>query len=759
MSDINAFANERLLEFLDAVHGGIESVLRTKFGEDWLRDGVQRHLAQGYFERAREMLSSPMRVVDMSKSDDELFGVEHLWNIVNGNWELFAAAFGDKTRTQVYFGEIAELRHNVSHRRQRHLLRRVELARFLHNCRMLLAALGSPLAESFGAVAEAISAGGNPWATSLASSLPPHEEVFDEFIGRPKELRELSEWLVSDSRQHVVWGYGGAGKSATAYQFALDVRDAVPPGIEGVVWVSAKRREYVDGAERDRRSDFQDLSSFLAATMKGLYGDLGPQHDLNPSGVVSELNETPVLLIVDDLDSVLENDELTSFLLYDLRATRSKFLFTSRQKLPGIKTTEIEGFESEELKRFIKTRAKWHGLDQEACAAKMTSIRSVTSGFPLFVDDLLRYARLVGLNDALSAWSQRQGDAARLYSLQRQLDHLGQPARDALIAIAVADRPLTSVEIAQVSGSTDDDVDHALKDLLAWRLVNRVAGAQESRPGFDMNANTRRLVGKSFRADPRIAGYRTVFRSLSGESMPAAKRQAIGSAINVARALVLREEIDQAIEQLKASMTGDLASAPDLHGALGWVYSRAPERFLNEAREAFHQSHIYGSRKEDTYYQWSAMERELAEENTGKADDAAVAASWHACAEIAQLGIDRLGPTKVLCNMAGYARSREAKTNQRLNQFVDAERCFGEAVAYFRRGIGAPSSESRTVPQGVLFKGWALACEGLEDIPGMAAALREWRDLDPEDDYYSSERDRLAIKFPSISSLMKQASS
>lgn len=750
MSDINTYANDRLLEFLDAMHHQLASALQAKFGDDWLSLGVEKHLAKGYFDRAREMLTSPMRVVDMEKSDDELFGVEHLWNIVNGNWGLFSTAFGDRNRTEVYFSEVAELRHNVSHRRQRHLLRRSELARFAQNCRMLLSAAGSPLAEQFGSVAESISAGASPWASSLSSSLPPHDEIVDEFVGRPRELRALSEWLVSDSRQHVVWGYGGAGKSAIAYQFALDVRDAVAPGIESVVWVSAKRREYIDGVERDRRSDFEDLPTLCTAVMRGIYGELPGDSPADPGSLLAELNATPTLLVVDDLDSVLEDDELASFLLYDTRATRSKILFTSRQKVPGVKTTEVDGFEGEELRRFIKTRAKWHELDQEACAAKMESIRSVTSGFPLFVDDLLRYARLAGLNVALSDWSQRQGDAARLYSLKRQLDHLGEPARDALIAISVANRPLTNLEIAQVSGRTDEDVDHALKDLLSWRLIVRIAGAQESRPGFDMNANTRRLVGKTYQADARIAGYRTAFRSLSGDNMPAAKRQAIGSAIAVARALVLRDEVEEAIIQLKGSMTGDLSNAPDLLGALGWVYSRRPERYLNDAREAFHQSHVAGSRKEDTYYQWSAMEREMAEARTGEADDAAVAANWHAAAEIAQLGIDRIGPTKALCNLAGYARSREAKTKQRLNQFGDAERCFAEAADYFRRSLGAPSSDNRPIQQGILFRGLVLAYEGLEDLPRLAGSLRDWAEAEPDDYYCTTERDRLMMRFPAL---------
>lgn len=737
MVDINSYANDRLIEFLDAMHAELARVLRQKFGDDWLRLGVEKHLSPDYFARATEMLASPMRIIDMGKTDDELFGVEHLANIVVGNWSLFEPYLDNRNRTQVYLGEIAELRHNVSHRRQRHYLRRAELARFLQNARMLLSALGSSAAERFGAMAEGVSEGAAPWSAQLASSLPPHDEVVNDFVGRPHELRELSEWMATDSRQRVIWGYGGAGKSAIAYQFALDTKEAAPPGLQAVVWVSAKRLEYVDGVERERRSDFHDVPTFVRAIWSGLYGEGLSYDSLSADDLVQELSSTPALLVIDDLDSVLDEEELASFLLYELRNSRSKLLYTSRHRIPGIKNTDVEGFDGDELKRFIRTRAREHGLDQDECAEKAASIRSVTAGFRLFVDDLLRYARL-----------------ARLYALRRQLEHLGDLARDVLIAIFIADRSLTILEIAQVSGRTDEDVEHALSDLLSWRLVNRAAGAQDARPGFDMNANTRRLVGKTYKGDARVAGYRTAFRSLSGEAMPTVQRHAIGSAINVARALVLRGEIEEAAVQLLQSMTGDLATAPDLHGALGWVYSRLPDKHGGEARAAFERSHALGSRKEDTYYQWAAMEREIGDRSLGTADDNAVLECWRRCAAITELGLARVGDTTVLCNMAGYARSREAKAHQRMNQFLDAQRCFGEALDYFKRGTAAPSSENRDVPRGVLFKGMAIACEGLEDVERLAAVLREWRETDPDDYHFVSERDRLTYKFPALGQLL-----
>ncbi|MCY3568558.1 MAG: hypothetical protein OXH38_08010, partial [Chloroflexi bacterium] len=150
MSDINTYANDRLLEFIDAMHNEIKPLLEERFGDQWLALGVERHLPNDSLDRVRRMLSEPMNVIDMGKSDDELYGVEHLERIVVQNWKaIFQSRFNDRHKTSIYLREITELRHNVSHRRPHHMLRRRDLMRFLHNAQLLLQALQSPLAGEF----------------------------------------------------------------------------------------------------------------------------------------------------------------------------------------------------------------------------------------------------------------------------------------------------------------------------------------------------------------------------------------------------------------------------------------------------------------------------------------------------------------------------------------------------------------------------------------------------------------------------------
>ncbi len=442
MSDINTYANDLLLEFLDAAHEQIKSTLQQEFGDDWLSKGVERHLNQGALERTRQMLTSPMAIVDMDKTDEEVYGVEHLSNIIRGNWAFFGDGLGDRTRAEVYFGEVSELRHNVSHRRQHHMLRRGDLLRFARNAQMLLRGLQSPIADRFDSVATSLEQGGSPWGAELGGTLPPATEIVPEFVGREDEIRDLSIWLADNSeRQLVIWGYGGSGKSALAYQFARAVRDGAPSNLQAVVWLSAKSREYVEGETRDRRADFDSIESFARALWSALYDAEPSVEQASPKEIVRELTNTPSLVVVDDLDSVLDIEALANLLLFEVRRSNSRVIYTSRQRVPGLPRIEVAGFDDNELASFVRSRAREHELDVDECLGRLPAIRSVTDAFPLFVDDLLRHARLGGLENAIGDWSQRRGDAAREYALRRQLSALGEAARRALIGVAVANRP------------------------------------------------------------------------------------------------------------------------------------------------------------------------------------------------------------------------------------------------------------------------------------------------------------------------------
>ena len=96
--------------------------------------------------------------------------------------------------------------------------------------------------------------------------------MYSEFVGRPTELRELTDWFASDTPQILVWGYGGVGKSTLAYKFAREVRDGSHDVLLAVAWVSAKKSSYVEGIAIDTKADFSDVEGLVAAIWSAVYG-------------------------------------------------------------------------------------------------------------------------------------------------------------------------------------------------------------------------------------------------------------------------------------------------------------------------------------------------------------------------------------------------------------------------------------------------------------------------------------------------------
>jgi NB-ARC domain-containing protein len=742
--DINEYANRLLLDFLDHAHKELSRRLSSEHGPSWFESSVSKHIGPTYIERTKRMLASPMRTVDMDKSEDEMYGVEHLGQILLGNWKTFGDDLGDRKRTEVYCLEIAELRNNLAHRRRSHFLRRAELLRFTQNAALILRALRSSDADRFSAIADDLASGAAPWGPELGGVLPPRDEIVSDFVGRPSELRALQEWFVSDSPHVVVWGYGGAGKSALAYQFARDIQDAGPTDYLAIAWVSAKRREYVEGRERERLADFDDISSLTLAIWSSIFGADSVPDDLSLDDFLGEISATPTLLVIDDVDTILDKKDLSEFLLFTMRSIGTKIVFTSRSKIPGLPIIDVPGFTGDDLGRFIRTRTYLYDLDASECVRRQGAIESVTEGYPLFVDDLLRHSRLDGLASAINDWSQKRGDAAREYALRRQLERLGDPARDVLMALSVANRPLSRFELATVSGQNDDDVRSAVDDLLIWQLLNPAPSDPGVAPGFSMSANTRRLVQRTYRSEPRMAGYSSAFRSLSGEYVPSAMRRAIGRAIGNARAKVVRGDVLGAAEDLNDAMIGDLVSSVDLLGALGWVYSRRSTTF-DLARQAFERAERHGATKEDTYYHWARMETDVAAEVDGPENSTAAIKAWALATTVTELGIERCGSTRALCELAGYARTREAKLLEKASQFVGAQSAFAQAREHFREALKCPPSETTTI--GRVYRGLVVSLEGLEDRNELEVIFNDWHRAAPTDPNYESEFDRLQFKF------------
>ena len=688
-----------------------------------------------------------MKVVDMGKSPADLYGIEHLANIIEGNWAIFENRFGDRERTKVCLGEITELRNNLAHRRKEHLIRRENLARFAQNAQMLLNAIGSPTETDFADTVESLLQGRMPWeGRPIEVSLPPHDEIYHDFLGRSNELRALLDWFMSDSKQHMVWGYGGVGKSALAHKFAQEIQETASDDLDAILWFSAKKSEYVESSTRERNPDFSDVPSFCRQVVNALYGS--DENAISKDQLLTELRDTKCLLIVDDIDTVMNDQEMAHLLLFELRETRSKILYTSRQQTAGIRFMEVPPFDNEVLRNFITQCAREYGADEGACLYRINAVRSVTEGYPLFVEDLVRYATFVGIDRAISEWSQRRGDAARVYALQRQLEDLGGVSEDTLMAIAVADRPLSIVEIGQVGGLSDEDAESGTNALEARKLITRVPIQSGDDPAYSMNSNTRRLTQSTFRGYPKFGALVEAYKNLTGERKPETRRRAVANKISIANRILHNEGIEPAVSYLQREMTGELRDDSALYGMLGRIYAEDPQQFGTHARDAFQRAHNLGTRNPDTYFHWIEMEQTNAENAVGTELDQDVLKLWREAYRLAQIAIERCGNSDGRCQRAGYLKSREATTLDYLHEFTQAEIARRAAIAWFQNALDTPVRDYPSMPRTRIYRGMALAFERLDDTDGLRDTLRAWHAISSTDPAFVSEAIRLRWRYP-----------
>ena len=759
MADINSYANNLLVDFTDAMHAEITRVLVDSFGDNWLSQGVRRHFREDQFSRVEQMITNPMRVIEMNKSSEDIHGLEHFWNIINGNWRLFQRYFQDKTRTKIYLDEITELRHNLAHRRAHHVLLKSDLIRIVGNCAKCLSAMESPNFEKFAEIVDSLTSGGIPWGSVLEGRLPPSDDLYAEFVERPIEQKCLSTWLDSGRPQILVWGYGGAGKSALTYRFARDVRDSANTSLSAVCWVSAKSSEYVEGATRIRSADFYEKERLIRTIWSMLYDADDVPATLGPKDLIKELTTLPILLIVDDFDTVSDDEDLSEFLLYDLRNTSARVVFTSRHRVQGMRHLEIGPFTDDELAEFVKLRSLEYGANRTQCVKRLPGIKSVTSGYPLFVDDLIHHAAIIGVDRAMSDWSQRRGDAAREYALRRQIEHLGRSCGDVLIALSVANRSLFPAEISSIAGLTDEDAIGGLHELLRWRIVNREIG-DAGTPLYKMNANTNRLVQQTYRDDNRFRTYSAAFRALIGERVPEMKTRAIGRIISRTHVLVRTDSIDSARAHLEESMVGELKESDQLYGVLGWLHSKQGSAESQDlARAAFGRAHELGSRKIDTYFHWMIMEKNSVEAKTRDCNLISnsdvhifeeLAAKWRECERICEIGVERCGSSRLLCYWAGYAACREAKAQERTGKYAYSQGAFSRSIDWYKKSLSSHTSDISPVKSGSVWRGLTLAFDGLGNEQELRDTLLEWYAVSGSDPYFDAECGRMIRKYQGL---------
>lgn len=568
--------------------------------------------------------------------------------------------------------------------------------------------------------------------------LPLEDEVVREFVGRQHELLELSRWFENrHAKRWALSGEGGRGKSAIAYSFARSLAYRADTGIDAVLWISGKRRRFIEGQTiYVDRPDFHDLDTAIDSIIEA-YGESPESSKKARREFCTELlTEFPALLVVDDIDTLEDGaEEAIEFLLMDLPSlTKSRVLMTSRRALFGMQgsTTHVSGLSPRDAEVFLRSRCDLMGIPMSSVLRLKDRVIQATDSSPLFIEDLLRLTQAgLDIEKAIGLWLERRGDKARRYAMEREYERLDQDAKQLLLALSLEDRRAAD----QLGRALNWDISRVLDALEQLKLMflvtagNRIGGDAQ----LALNQNTKKLVLDVF---AETESYRRVQRQMQASNgqliTKRTEERRVSQTLRKARLLVNQCRAEEA-EQLLRDLLCDYPARADIHANLGWTHKK--QQRVTDAREQFRRAHELRCKDRDAYWHWSELEANEEE--------------WTASEQAADVGLTVFPGDQGLLFRKGYALHRRAKEEYFEGTGENVRRLCERAISLLEESLRARNAEQKN--GNILaqtYRALVLTAETLEDGRRVQQYLEEWVDRCPGDMKHQSEYERLRFKFP-----------
>jgi tetratricopeptide (TPR) repeat protein len=705
--------------------------MKKLFGETWEKGAADA-------ARSRDIGGTSTVVRD----DYDLLGVSHFYEVFDKHFDkLFSVSGGYpadrgrpvKSKLLGNLKSIKDGRDPLSHPVDEEIPYD-EAFGILIDAKQILAALGfeKQALELAGLSTEL--AGGPPEAPSVLRQLPTQDSIYLEFVGRAEVLEQLGACFQdTDNRRCLLAGDGGKGKSAVAYRFAQQLAQT-PGRFQLIVWLSAKRRKFQAGKIIDIDSpDFtcaEDAVNRLLVEYGALGDDFRKTFGERKRLLLEYLDSYPAFIVADDIDTLLEDYDVVSLFTHEIPHTRSAVLLTSRRDIPGIRSFTVRGFETGEAQQFVESRVQLYGLDRTQFGPPaIAEIIKVTDRSPLYMDDLLRLTRVVDVKKALSTWTEKRGDEARKYALEREMEKLSQDAKKVLIAAAIPDGPISFAELESILEFSEDRLFSALTELQTLFLFPKPK-AVEGEQRFEINLNTKKLVRLVESQSDFYARIERASKALRGQ-LPDAGPGIIGALIRQAQ-LRLNALRPQDAEAILLEAIEKYPQSADLRSFLGYAYKRTGR--VADARTQFESAIKLKGHRRETYLQWVTME--IGEKEWSKAITAA------------DKGIKAVPDCFELMERKVYAKRQAGFDFHRGFHREKAEKMWREAVDEAKAYIKSPEAlqlRERQINSSIYCS--AVIClDMLGDYRDRDRWFREWAAEHPDDPQVERQRAFLVQK-------------
>lgn len=451
----------------------------------------------------------------------------------------------------------------------------------------------------------------------LQHNLPDRSFICAKFVGRDSILNLLWRWLGDDlSHMKVLAGEGGLGKSSIAYEFAERVSETPGVPFEQVIWLTAKEQQfkafddqYVSVPER-HFSTYEELLFAICSKLPFTTDELEGTSTLELKRMVkSGLTETPSLFIIDDVDSLLQDEQKKVFELGSIIASSSsRLLLTTRfnQSVSTDNVFKLEGLTMpDEFPQYMETlqeRLQFPPLNQ----SEIEKIHATSEGSPLYSESLVRLLKWYSVSESISQWQGSKGVAVRDAALKREIDTLTSEAKRILLTVATLVEA-SAIELCEVLGYPSEQIERCLAELEALFLVAAPALASVRR--FRIPENTRRLVQDNtdklitdrVRFDKDLATFRK-------NSLRTPTRDArVASAISQAAAFVRVGNISTALTTIQDARR-KTKNHFDLLSYQATLYMKDNPKKPDLARKLAREAVNKGARKNEVFECWFEAE-------------------------------------------------------------------------------------------------------------------------------------------------------
>ncbi|MFN1513699.1 AlbA family DNA-binding domain-containing protein [Vibrio owensii] len=451
----------------------------------------------------------------------------------------------------------------------------------------------------------------------IQNNLPDKSFICPVFVGRFSILEELWAWL-ADELQHskVLAADGGKGKTSIAYEFCQLLITSKVEGVEQIIWLTAKSKqfkanfnEYI-GMPETHYNDLETLLHEICLRTGSLEEEL---EDLSINQLTKtakqNLEAYPSFIVIDDVDSNLPDEQKRILEAARLIASEnSKVLLTTRvNTIYSVDSSiVVPGMTGGEYADLVSSLCSRLGLPK-LNTRNVRKLEVASEGSPLFTESILRLHKLGSkLDDAISEWGSKSGEAVREAALKKEVNELSINAKRVLATVCTVGS-CSKTELNQLTELERTEISDALQELDLLFLLSSVPFI-ESEPRFESSSSISNLVLSVI--DELLPDAKAFLRKVSrvshGLQSNSKKYQPrVGEAVRQCNALLKDGKHKEARETLKALISlPEYKENKDLHYLAAAIEHADPKSDKTITSTAFQQAYAKGQRKVNFFDAW-----------------------------------------------------------------------------------------------------------------------------------------------------------